>query len=117
MAKQVLFETENGKIEFNDDGETKVYTYNGKPLDQLNESEITDIRDSKQMQEFIKTFQLLAEALSAVFDEIKKTIAPVINQYLTMIKAAEQAAADEKAKAEAAAKKKAKKDGGGDENK
>lgn len=117
MAKQVLFETENGKIEFNDDGETKVYTYNGKPLDQLNESEITDIRDSKQMQEFIKTFQLLAEALAVVFEEIKKTIAPVINQYLTMIKAAEQAAADEKAKAEAEAKKNAKKDGGGDENK
>lgn len=106
MAKQTLFETENGKIEFNDDGETKVYTYNGKPIDQLTDAEYAEIRDSKQMQEFIKTFSILAEALSKVFEEIRKTIAPVLNQYLTMIKAAEQKALEEKAEAEKAAKAK-----------
>lgn len=106
MAKQTLFELENGKIEFNDDGETKVYTYKGKPFDQLTESEITEIRDSEEMQAFIKTFSILADALAKVFEEIKKTIAPVINQYLTMIKAAEQKALDEKAAAEKEAKPK-----------
>jgi hypothetical protein len=111
MAKQVLFELENGKIEFNDDGETKVYTYKGKKFEDLTESDIAEIRDDPQMQEFIKTFQLLADALAKVFEEIKKTIAPVINQYLTMIKAAEQKALDEKAAAEKEAKaKKAKTD-------
>lgn len=110
MAKQTLFELENGKIEFNDDGETKVYTYRGKEFEDLTESDIAEIRDDKQMQEFIKTFQLLADALAKVFEEIKKTIAPVINQYLTMIKAAEQKALDEKAAAEKAKAKKAKTD-------
>ncbi len=108
MAKQVLFELENGKIEFNDDGETKVYTYKGKTFEDLTDQEIAEIRDDPQMQEFIKTFNLLAEALGKVFEEIKKTIAPVINQYLTMIKAAEQQAIDEKAKAEKAKKDEAK---------
>ena len=110
MAKQTLFELENGKIEFNDDGETKSYTYKGKAFDQLTESEIAEIRDDPAMQEFIKTFHLLAEALGKVFEEIRKTIAPVINQYLTMIKAAEQKALDEKAAAEKAKAKKVKKD-------
>lgn len=111
MAKQVLFELENGKIEFNDDGETKVYTYKGKTFDQLTESEIAEVRDSPEMQQFIKTFSILAEALARVYEEIRKTIAPVLNQYLTMIKAAEQKALDEKAAAEKEAKaKKAKTD-------
>ena len=110
MAKQTLFELENGKIEFNDDGETKVYTYKGKPFDQLTDSEIAEIRDSEEMQAFIKTFSVLADALAKVFEEIKKTIAPVINQYLTMIKATEQKALDEKAAAEKAKAKKVKKD-------
>jgi len=102
MAKQTIFKLENGDIEFNDDGETKLYTYKGKPFDQLTEPELIEIRDDPQMKSFIGASILLAEALAKVFEEIKKTVAPIFNQIAQTIAAAEQEAAAEKAKAEKA---------------
>ena len=96
MAKQTLFKLEHGDLEFNDDGETKVYTYKGNPFDELTDDEKAEIRDDPTMQEFIKQFQLVAEVLAKVFEEIKKIVLPIFNQLSETIKAAEAEA--EKAK-------------------
>lgn len=101
MAKQTLFKLEHGDIEFNDDGETKVYSYKGKPFDQLTEDEIAEVRNDPTMQALIKSFKLLAEAVSKIFEDIRKVVVPVFNEAFEKIQKAE-------AEAEKAKKKKAK---------
>lgn len=109
MAKQTLFELEHGKIEFNDDGETKVYTYNGKPFDELTEDQKAEIRDDPAMKQFVEQFKIIADALAKVFEQLKEIVVPVFNQISEMIRETEEQAAAEKAAAEAEEAEKAKK--------
>lgn len=115
MAKQTIFKLEHGDIEFNDDGETKVYTYKGKPFSELSENEIAEIRESPEMQEFVKTFALLADVIARIFEQVKAAILPVMNEAMAKIKAVEAEA--EKAKKKKPAKKPAAKKVKSDEKK
>ena len=107
MAKQTLLKLEHGDIEYNDDGETKVYTYKGKPFDQLTDDEKAEVRDDPTMKSFVGASVLLAEAIGKIFEEVKNVVVPIMNQVSEIVKKAEAEA--EAAKKKAAKKKPAKK--------
>lgn len=98
MAKKTLLELENGLIEYSDDGETKTYTYQGTPIDELNDQQRTEIRESKVMKEFIQYVNGLIDKMALIFENVKTTIVPMFNQITEQIKKAEAEAAKAKKK-------------------
>lgn len=106
MAKKTLLELENGKIEYQDDGETKVYTYQDTPIDELTDQQRNEIRESEVMKEFILYVNGLMEKITLIFENVKNTIMPVFNQITEQIKQAEaEAEKAKKAKKKKTAKK------------
>lgn len=105
MAKRILLELEKGNIEFNDDGETQVYTYQDTPMNALSDEQKQEIRDSAMMQNFVMAINEVANQLAIAFENAAKVAVPILNKVAEQI----QAAHAEMEKAKAAKKKPAKK--------
>lgn len=102
MATRTVLELEKGKIEFADDGETKVYTYAGTPIDQLTDEQRTEILESPMFKQTVFAINELAEQISKIVTDVIETAVPILNNIVAQYKAA----ADEAEKAKQAKKKK-----------
>lgn len=115
MAKKTLFELENGKIEYSDDGETKVYTYQDTPFEELSDQQRQEIANDPQMKDFIKYCNAIINEVAKVWLGLVESVMPTFNKVIEKIKEAEAEAEAEKAKK--AKKKKPAKKVNTDENK
>lgn len=110
MAKKTLFELENGKIEYSDDGETKVYLYQDTPFEELTDQQRQEIANDPQMKDFIKYCNAIINEVAKVWLGLVENVMPTFNKVIEKIKETEAEAEKAKKAAEAKKKKKAKKE-------
>lgn len=104
--KRTILELEKGSIEFSDDGETKVYTYAGTPIDELTDEQRQEITESPQFKAVVTAINELAEQIAKIMKEVVEVAAPILNKVAAEIKAAaEEAEKAKQAKKKNAAKK------------